>query len=54
MGVTWEVFMGSRLKLIRDIHSANDKLKSIAKRLEIHHKKKTAAASRSKKKKARG
>jgi hypothetical protein len=42
--------MGSRLKLIRDIHSATDRLKGIAKRLEISHKKKSAASARKKKK----
>jgi len=44
--------MGGRLKLIRDIHSTTDKLKNIAKRLEIRHKKRTPGP-RAKKKKGR-
>jgi hypothetical protein len=44
--------MGSTLKLLRNIQSTTDKLKTIAKRLEIRHKKRTAG-SRSKKKKGR-
>jgi hypothetical protein len=40
--------MGTRLKLIRDIHSTTDKLKGIAKRLEIRHKKKSASKKKKK------
>jgi hypothetical protein len=44
--------MGTTLKLIGQLHSANDKVKKIADKLAIHRKKR-AAKSKSKKRKAR-
>jgi hypothetical protein len=51
-GLLGRFFMGTTLKLIRELHSANDKVKKIANKLSIHRKKR-AAGSKSKKRKAR-
>jgi len=41
--------MGGRLKLIQDLQKSSDKLKTIAKRLEIVHKRKSKAKTKKKK-----
>jgi hypothetical protein len=40
--------MGTTLKLVRDLHSASDKVKKIASKLAIHRKKKTAKSKKKK------